>query len=73
MSALLDRWRWLVYVGAGILVYVAIEMIFEDRLVHGFVGESLQSLETMIALVGAALFLAFAWLWSHRATKSATS
>jgi YjbE family integral membrane protein len=73
LSALLDRWRWLVYVGAGILVYVAIEMIFEDRLVHGFVGESLQSLETMIALVGAALFLAFAWLWSRRATKSATS
>jgi len=70
LSALLDRWRWLVYVGAGILVYVGIEMLFEDRVVQGFIGESLQSFETVVALAGSALFLAFAWLWSRRATKS---
>ena len=71
LSALLDRWRWLVYVGAGILVYVAVEMLFEDRVVHGFIGDSLQSLETVIALAGTAVFLALAWLWSRRGTKSA--
>ncbi len=73
LSALLDRWRWLVYVGAGILVYVAVEMLFEDRVVHEFIGDSLQSLETVIALAGTALFVAFAWLWSRRGTKSAAS
>ena len=66
LSALLDRWRWLVYVGAGILVYVAVEMLFEDRVVHGFIGDSLQSLETVIALACTAVFLALAWLWSRR-------
>jgi YjbE family integral membrane protein len=70
LSALLDRWRWLVYVGAGILVYVAVEMLFEDRVVHGFIGDSLQSLETVIALAGTLIFVAFAWLWSRRETKS---
>lgn len=70
LSALLDRWRWLVYVGAGILVYVAVEMLFEDPIVHGYIGESLQSLETVIALAATALFVAFAWLWSRRATRS---
>ncbi len=73
LSALLDRWRWLVYVGAGILVYVAVEMLFEDRVVHGFIGDSLQSFETVIALAGTAVFVALAWLWSRRGTKSAAS
>jgi YjbE family integral membrane protein len=71
LSALLDRWRWLVYVGAGILVYVAVEMLFEDRVVHGFIGDSLQSLETVIALAGTAVFLAHARLWSRRESRSA--
>ena len=71
LSALLDRWRWLVYAGAGILVYVAVEMLFEDRVVHGFIGDSLQSLETVIALAGTAVFLALAWLWSRRESRSA--
>lgn len=70
LSALLDRWRWLVYVGAGILVYVAVEMLFEDRVVHGFIGDSLQSLETVIALAGTLIFVALAWLWSRRDTRS---
>jgi len=73
LSALLDRWRWLVYVGAGILVYVAVEMLFEDSVVHGFVGDSLRSFETVIALAGTAVFVALAWLWSRRGTKSAAS
>ncbi len=71
LSALLDRWRWLVYVGAGILVYVAVEMLFEDRVVHGFIGDSLQNLETVIALAGTAVFLALAWLWARRESRSA--
>jgi YjbE family integral membrane protein len=71
LSALLDRWRWLVYVGAGILVYVAVEMLFEDRVVHGFIGDSLQSFETVIALAGTVVFVALAWLWSRRESRSA--
>jgi YjbE family integral membrane protein len=71
LSALLDRWRWLVYAGAGILVYVAVEMFFEDSVVHGFIGDLLQGLETPIALVSTVAFVALAWLWSRRRTKSA--
>ncbi len=71
LSALLDRWHWLVYLGSGILVYVAVEMFFEDRLVHEFVGDSLLGLETTIALVATVAFVALAWLWSRRGTRSA--
>jgi len=70
LSALLDRWRWLTYVGAGILVYVAVEMLFEDPVVHEFVGESLQGLERPLGLVATAAFVAVAWLWSRRGRQS---
>ncbi len=73
LSALLDRWRWLVYAGAGILVYVAVEMLFEDRVVHDLVGDSLQNLETPISLVSTVAFVALAWLWSRRGTKPTVS
>jgi YjbE family integral membrane protein len=73
LSALLDRWRWLVYAGAGILVYVAVEMLFEDRVVHDLVGDSLQGLETPISLVSTVAFVALAWWWSRRGTKSTVS
>ncbi len=73
LSALLDRWRWLVYAGAGILVYVAVEMLFEDPVVHDLVDDSLQGLETPIGLVSTVAFVTLAWLWSRRGTKSAAS
>jgi YjbE family integral membrane protein len=73
LSALLDRWRWLVYAGSGILVYVAVEMLFEDRVVHDLVGDSLQSLERPIGLVSTVAFVALAWLWSRRGTKPTAS
>jgi hypothetical protein len=62
-----------VYAGAGILVYVAVEMLFEDRVVHDLVGDSLQGLETPISLVSTVAFVALAWWWSRRGTKSTVS
>ena len=73
LSALLDRWHWLVYVGSGILVYVAVEMFFEDPVIHGFIGDSLQGLETLIGLVSMVAFVALAWLWTRRSTGSTVS
>ena len=73
LTALLDRWRWLVYVGAGILVYVAAEMLFGDPVLHGLIGDSLQGLETIIAVVATVAFVAVAWFWPRRGTKSAAS
>jgi YjbE family integral membrane protein len=62
LSRLMDRFWWLVYVGAAVLVYVAVEMIFEDPIIHGFVGEALKGLETLVGLALTAAFVAFA-LW----------
>ena len=69
LSYLLDRFPILVYGGAGLLVYVAVEMIFEDEILHGYLS-SLDNYETLIAIGCALLFVLVSWLW-RRGRKSA--
>lgn len=69
LSYLLDRFPIFVYGGAGLLVYVAVEMIFEDKILHGYL-KALDNYETLIAIGCALLFILVSWLW-RRGRKSA--
>jgi YjbE family integral membrane protein len=73
LSNLMNRFGWIVYAGAGVLVFVAIEMVFKDRVIAGLTGETLHSLERPIALVAALGFLAAVWIWSRRRPKTTKS
>ncbi len=69
LTSLLDRFPILVYAGAGLLVYIAVEMFFKDRLAHDYL-EPYHHLEVPIAAAAVAVFIAIAWLW-RRSTRSA--
>jgi predicted tellurium resistance membrane protein TerC len=65
LTSLLDRFPILVYAGAGQLVYIAVEMFFDDEAA----GEHLEpyaNFEGLIGLGAVALFVAVAWLWAKR-------
>jgi predicted tellurium resistance membrane protein TerC len=65
LTFLLDRLPVLVYAGAGLLVYIAVEMLFEDVALEGYL-EPYASLEWIVATVAVAIFLAVAWIWAKR-------
>lgn len=68
LSNLLNRFPILVYAGAALLCWVALEMILEDDVVQGLVAQTLQGAETFIKLAGTALFILIVWLrsrWNH--------
>lgn len=71
LSSLMDRFPWLVYLGSGILIYVAVEMFFKDRIIKDYVGEAIHGLEWVIGLSLTALFIAFAVFWARRSRRSA--
>jgi YjbE family integral membrane protein len=73
LSALMDRFTWLVYIGSGILIYVAVEMFLKDRIIHDFVGETVQSVEWLIGLTLTAAFVAFAVYWRRRSSGRSVS
>ena len=69
LTSLLERFPILVYAGAGLLVYIAVEMFFKDKLAHYYL-EPYQHLELPIAAVAVAVFIAIAWLWRSNTRRS---
>ena len=65
LTALLNRFPVLVYLGAGLLVYLAVEMFFEDVITHPYL-KPLMSVEWVFGLVAAALFMLIAFMWARK-------
>jgi YjbE family integral membrane protein len=68
LTSLLDRFPILVYAGAGLLVYIAVEMLFADVALHEYL-EPYESFEWPIAITAAVVFTAIAWAWARRKEK----
>jgi len=69
LTSLLNRFPVLVYAGAGLLVYLAVEMFFADKVTHPYL-EHYESFEWIIGIVAAGIFIAVAWLWARRSNTS---
>ncbi len=65
LTTLLDRFPVLIYAGAALLIYIAVEMFFADKVLHHYL-EPFLHIEWLIALGAAAIFSAIAWLWKRR-------
>jgi len=70
LTSLLDRFPILIYAGAGLLVYISVEMFFADKVTHDYL-EHFASIEWIIALAAAAAFILVAWLWKRRTHSAA--
>ena len=69
LTNLLNRFPILVYAGAGLLVYLAVEMLFQDKVLHPYL-EHFQSIEWIIGVLAAAIFIAIAWFWTKRSSPT---
>jgi YjbE family integral membrane protein len=70
LTSLLDRFPILIYAGAALLIYIAVEMFFADEVLHHYL-EPLVSIEWVIGIGAAAIFTAIAWLWKRRSEQAA--
>jgi YjbE family integral membrane protein len=71
LTSLLSRFPILVYAGAGLLVYLAGEMLFADRVTHPYL-EHYENIEWIIGIAAAGIFIGIAWLWERRSSPSST-
>jgi YjbE family integral membrane protein len=69
LTSLLDRFPVLVYLGAALLVYLAVEMLFADVALHEYL-EPYESFELLLAIAAAAVFITIAWAWAKRKGKA---
>lgn len=60
LSTLMDRMPWLVYLGSGILIFVAVELFLEDRIIHNFLDIGIGWVRIIAVILGLA-FIAFGY------------
>ena len=70
LARLMNRYPWIVWLGGGILGYVAGEMILKDHLVRGWLGELSHRLHVAVPLTLGVILTALGW-WFARAARPA--
>lgn len=72
LSNLMNRFPIIVYAGAALLVYVAVELMFDDKLgIAQSVAEATEGYHKIIAIAAAAIFTAIAFFFNSRKKKTA--
>ena len=66
LATLMNRWAWIVWLGGGFLAYVAVEMVFEDKAVHGWRGGAGEGLKLPVAVAMGAVVATLGWWLSRR-------
>ena len=65
LAKLMNRHVWIVWLGGGLLGYVAGEMMAEDKAVHAWLGDGASRFEKPVAVVIAVAVAAIGW-WEAR-------
>lgn len=66
LARLIDRYPWLNFVGAAILVHTAMEMFFKDEYVRDIIHMQ-RAVELAVILVIVLAVVALGWFWNRRA------
>lgn len=66
ISMLIDRFKWLVYVGAGAICFTGARMIFEDVLIESRLGLHGLAILAISLTIGVVFPIAFYWAHSGR-------
>jgi len=70
LARLMNRFAWIIWVGGGILGYVAGQMIVDDPIVAGWLGRLLHTLEYPLPMGLGAALIGLGW-WSERQAQEA--
>jgi YjbE family integral membrane protein len=65
LATLMNRFTWVVWLGGGLLGYVAGEMLMEDKALHAWAGDLAPRLEKPVALALAVIVTGIGW-WEAR-------
>jgi YjbE family integral membrane protein len=69
ISWMMGRWVWIVWLGGGILGYVAGEMIVSDTIVHGWLGHAADAAHRVLPVAMFIALTALGWWFARRAVR----
>ena len=69
LAALMARHEWIVWLGGGVLGYVAGEMMTDDPVVQQWLGPAAKAADLWLSLVLGVFVLALGWWLARTATR----
>ena len=69
LAKMMNRFRWIIWLGAGVLGYVAGEMILKDPWVIARLGHSLESLHRLGPIALGIVIAVLGWRWESSARR----
>ena len=69
ISWLMSRWTWIVWLGGGILGWVAGEMIVSDAVVHAWLGHAADAAHRLLPAVMFLALTALGWWFARRTLR----
>ncbi|MDO8687242.1 MAG: YjbE family putative metal transport protein [Dehalococcoidales bacterium] len=73
ISNLIDKFKWLVFVGAAVIIFTGTRMLFEDKLIEEMFPVPVPIHLTIAALMGIGLSYLFIWMNKRKAKALAAS
>jgi YjbE family integral membrane protein len=70
LARLMNRFQWIIWIGGGVLGYVAGEMITRDNLVADYLGSSAKTVQHTMGFVLAAVITLMGWWLARRASDA---
>ncbi|MGC3991137.1 MAG: TerC family protein [Chthoniobacteraceae bacterium] len=67
LASLMSRFVWIVWLGGGVLGFVAAELVFKDPIIHQWLGGAEALLHHVIPTAAGIFFTALGWILSRRA------
>jgi predicted tellurium resistance membrane protein TerC len=67
ISLLIDKFKWLVFVGGAVILFAATRMIFEDNLIASKFPVPTAIILAVSVLVGIGVATLFTWINRHKA------
>jgi YjbE family integral membrane protein len=71
LARLMNRFAWIIWLGGGILGFVAGEMILKDRIIAGWLGPMGESLHYPLPIALGLVITALGWWFSRRTRQRA--
>jgi YjbE family integral membrane protein len=70
LARLMERLPWIVWLGGGVLGWVAGEMVASDGMVHGWIGSLAPLFEWALPALLAAAITALGWTLAHQSARA---
>lgn len=71
LATLMNRFAWIIWLGGGILGYVAVEMMLHDRMVVEWLGGETPAWARIAAIIVGLVITALGWYFSRTASRQA--